>query len=121
MIDWFGDSVIVEAYPDSAGEKHGKPGEIWKFRFIVVSAQLDVRVLRKQKPEHKYEPNILGQDVHPREVDRDPPSPSAKLSREFRIGMVFVVNQYGGEKPHNTRDASNEDTQLNRRNLFQFR
>jgi hypothetical protein len=26
--DWFGDSVIVEAYPDSAGEKHGKPGEI---------------------------------------------------------------------------------------------
>ena len=28
VIDWFGDSVIVEAYPDSAGEKHGKPGEI---------------------------------------------------------------------------------------------
>jgi hypothetical protein len=23
-------------------------------------------------------------------------------------------------KPHNTRDASNEDTQLNRRNLFEF-
>merc|ERR1719174_3510732 len=50
------------------------------------------------RSQHKYKPNILGQDVHPREVDRDPPFPSVKLSREFRIGVVFVVNQYGGDE-----------------------
>jgi hypothetical protein len=40
----------------------------------------------------------LGQDVHPREVDRDPVFPSRKLSREFRIGVFVFVDQYRGDK-----------------------
>jgi len=28
VIDWFGDTVIVESNPDTAGEEHGKPREI---------------------------------------------------------------------------------------------
>ena len=28
VIDWFGDTVIVESNPDAAGEEHRKPREI---------------------------------------------------------------------------------------------
>ena len=98
MTDWFGDTVVVESNPDTTWEEHRKPREIWKFRFFVVFAQLDVRVLRKQKPDHKYEPNVLGQDVQPREVHRDPVRPTPKLGREFWIAIFFVINQYGGDK-----------------------
>ena len=40
----------------------------------------------------------MSQDVHPREVDRDPVFPSRKLSREFRIGVFVFVDQYRGDK-----------------------
>mmetsp|Transcript_33338 Transcript_33338/g.78598 ORF Transcript_33338/g.78598 Transcript_33338/m.78598 type:complete len:204 (+) Transcript_33338:2187-2798(+) len=98
-------SEEIKADADTAREKHGEPRRVRELGLLVLLAKLDVAVLRVANVEHVENPYILGSNVEPRHVLRDPGLPLGKLRKRLvGLRLVLGARQHGNhERPQDDR------------------
>eukprot|EP00967_Tisochrysis_lutea_P090278 scaffold129052_cov32-Tisochrysis_lutea.AAC.1 len=68
-IEWLGNTEVVEADGDAAGEEERKPGEIAKTWPLIFTTKAEVAILGDEADHDEHEaPDVLSADVEPGEV-----------------------------------------------------
>mmetsp|Transcript_46595 Transcript_46595/g.116730 ORF Transcript_46595/g.116730 Transcript_46595/m.116730 type:complete len:200 (+) Transcript_46595:2377-2976(+) len=93
--DGLADAEGIEAHRHSAREEHGKPGDVGDDGLLILLAELQVTVLGEGEVDDKDDPCVLGGNVEPGEVGRDPHLPDVRKCLEGEVGASLIN---GGQK-----------------------